>query len=429
MVDVGERVGNYRVVAKLGEGSMGAVYLAEHPVIGRRAALKVIHERHVRNPEVVTRFVNEARAINEIGHEHIVEVTDFGRTARGDFYFIMEYLDGETLADWIRRLAPIEPTRALRVAAQIADALAASHAHQIVHRDLKPDNIFLMPRGDAVDFVKVLDFGLAKLLRGHRDVSSTRSGMIMGTPHYMAPEQCDGSASLDARADVYALGCVLFEMLTGEVPFPGEGAGEVIHAHLTKSAPAPSRLVPGLPPAIDALVARALAKPREERFSSMLELRAALLRAAAAPSNAPATFEPVVVDVDDTAPLAPARHPARRVLLVALAATAGIAVAGVRWRGLASPPEAPLAAAALAPPPLDPDAGVTPEEDGGAGADADALPLDAASPIAEAPRREDEAPRHPPHRSHVHRTAHAEPTPAPEPDWDEDNILAPSFMR
>ena len=163
MIDVGQTVGNYNITAKLGEGGMGMVFLAEHPVIGRKAALKAIHPHLARSVDTVARFVNEAKAINQIEHEHIVNITDFGNTAAGDFYFIMEHLEGEMLSDAIGRKGGFPPARALNIAAQIADALQASHEHGVIHRDLKPDNVFLITRETTLDFVKVLDFGLAKL--------------------------------------------------------------------------------------------------------------------------------------------------------------------------------------------------------------------------------------------------------------------------
>jgi tRNA A-37 threonylcarbamoyl transferase component Bud32 len=278
MIEVGQTVGNYRVLSKIGEGGMGDVYLAEHPVIGRRAALKVIHPQHSRNADVVARFVNEASAISRVGHEHIVEVTDFGRTEAGDFYFIMEYLEGRTLAQLIAAEAPFPPARALAVAVQIADALDASHAHGVIHRDLKPENVFLVPRGDEPDFVKVLDFGLAKLV--HDDGAApheTRAGVVMGTPYYMSPEQCEGARELDGRADVYALGVVLFEMLTGKLPFGGSSEGEVLMKQMTMPAPSVRSLVPDLPPALDAVLRRALAKSPADRFPDMAACRRALL--------------------------------------------------------------------------------------------------------------------------------------------------------
>jgi serine/threonine-protein kinase len=278
MIDLGQTVGNYRVIAKLGEGGMGAVFLAEHPVIGRRAALKVIHPQHARNAEVVARFVNEATAISRIGHEHIVEVTDFGRTPAGDFYFIMEHLDGEPLSALLAREAPLPTARALSIAAQIADALQSSHAHGVIHRDVKPENVFLVSRAGDPTFVKVLDFGLAKLVHGTgAAVPESRAGTVMGTPHYMSPEQCRGGAEIDHRSDVYALGVVLYEMLTGKLPFAGEAYGEVLLKQVTMQPPSARTFVPDLPEALELVIMRALAKDPAERFATMAGLRAALL--------------------------------------------------------------------------------------------------------------------------------------------------------
>ncbi len=278
MIEVGQTIGNYRITAKLGEGGMGVVFLAEHPVIGRKVALKAIHPELSRNPEVVSRFMTEAKSVNQIGNEHIVEVTDFGNTPGGEFYFIMEFLQGESLSDRLRRERLFDPIRALGIAAQVADALAASHSHGIVHRDLKPENIFLINRGNTRDFVKVLDFGLAKLTQGEEKVShKTRTGSVMGTPYYMAPEQCEGRAGIDHRADIYSLGVILFEMLTGSVPFGGEGYGEIIVKHLTQQPPAPRDLNPMLTTVHEQVVMKALVKTRDTRFQTMDEFRAALL--------------------------------------------------------------------------------------------------------------------------------------------------------
>src|SRR4029077_18036869 len=163
MIDIGHTIGNYKITAKLGEGGMGVVFLAEHPVIGKKVAMKAIHPELSRNAEVVSRFVIEAKSVNQIGHEHIVDIADFGNTPDGEFYFIMEYLQGEALSERLRREGRLPHTSELSIAAQIADALAASHRQGIFHRDLKPENIFLIARGGSRDFVKVLDFGLAKL--------------------------------------------------------------------------------------------------------------------------------------------------------------------------------------------------------------------------------------------------------------------------
>jgi len=288
MIAVGQTIGNYTITAKLGEGGMGVVYLAEHPVIGRKVALKAIHPELSRNPEVVSRFMTEAKSVNQIGNEHIVEIYDFGNTSDGEFYFIMEFLQGESLADKLKRERFFPAARALQVAAQVADALAASHSHGIIHRDLKPENIFLISRGSQADFVKVLDFGLAKLTQGEEKVThKTRTGSVMGTPYYMSPEQCEGKASIDNRADLYSLGVILFEMLTGRVPFGGEGYGEIIVKHITVPPPAARSINPQLTAAHEALLQRSLAKSRDDRFASMADFRTAMLDPARYLASAP----------------------------------------------------------------------------------------------------------------------------------------------
>jgi len=275
---VGQVVGNYKITAKIGEGGMGVVFLAEHPVIGKKVALKVIHPDLARNPEVVSRFVMEAKAVNQIGHEHIVDIGDFGNTGDGEFYFIMEYLQGESLADRLKREACLSQARALAIGAQIADALGASHDQGIIHRDLKPENIFLITRGGDPDFVKVLDFGLAKLTQVEEKVThKTRAGSVMGTPYYMSPEQGEGKLESDHRADIYSLGILLFEMLTGKVPFGGEGYGEIIVKHITHQAPSARKINPAISGAVEMILFRALAKERDSRFQTMHEFREALL--------------------------------------------------------------------------------------------------------------------------------------------------------
>jgi serine/threonine protein kinase len=290
MIAVGQTIGNYTITAKLGEGGMGVVYLAEHPVIGRKVAMKAIHPELSRNPEVVSRFVTEAKSVNQIGNEHIVDIHDFGTTPDGEFYFIMEFLQGEALSDVLKQQSPMDPVRALAVAAQVADALAASHQHGIIHRDLKPENIFLITKGHTHDFVKVLDFGLAKLTQGEEKVThKTRTGSVMGTPYYMAPEQCEGKANIDHRADIYSLGVILYEMLTGRVPFSGDGYGEIIVKHITSPVPPAREWNPNLSPEHEAILMRALAKPRDARFQTMEEFAAALLN----PTNYAASAPPV----------------------------------------------------------------------------------------------------------------------------------------
>ncbi|HEX9100658.1 MAG TPA: serine/threonine-protein kinase, partial [Polyangia bacterium] len=277
---IGRRIGNYEIKAKIGEGGMGTVYLGEHPLIGKRVAIKVLLEELVAKPDVVSRFFNEAKAVNDIGHLNIVDVVDFGKTTgeRGEevVYFIMEFLDGEALSSRIRRAGlPFKDT--LHIMKQCCSALAASHQKGIVHRDLKPENIFLVARGGDKNFAKILDFGIAKLTSdGGTSSHKTRTGLVIGTPTYMSPEQCEGKGLIDHRSDVYSLGVVMFELLTGTVPFPGEGFGEVLVAHLTKPPPSPTSVNPNLPPALESIVLHAIEKDRNRRFQTMDEFLAAL---------------------------------------------------------------------------------------------------------------------------------------------------------
>src|SRR5262245_38226899 len=289
MIDIGHTIGNYKITAKLGEGGMGVVYLAEHPVIGKKVAMKAIHPELSRNSDVVSRFVTEAKAVNQIGHEHIVDIADFGNTADGEFYFVMEYLQGESLSDRLRREHRLDATSALSITGQIADALNASHEQGIIHRDLKPENIFLCNnRGPGRDFVKVLDFGLAKLTLSDQKVShKTRTGSVMGTPYYMSPEQCEGKIEIDHRADIYSLGVLLFEMLTGKVPFGGDGYGEIIVKHVTMPPPSVRSINEELPEEVDLILYRALAKDRNQRFQTMADFEEALLDPARYATSAP----------------------------------------------------------------------------------------------------------------------------------------------
>ncbi|HEX7836790.1 MAG TPA: protein kinase, partial [Kofleriaceae bacterium] len=278
---IGQTIGNYLVTQKLGEGGMGAVYLAEHPSIGKKVALKVLHSEFSTNQEVTARFFHEAKAVNDIGHPNIVDIVDFGIIQAGPgreqlVYFIMEYLAGVTLSQLIRSEAPLPPERALSVALQVADALSASHKCGIVHRDLKPDNIILLQRGRERDFVKLLDFGIAKLTGGSAVGSHrTRTGIVMGTPAYMSPEQCEGRDTVDHRTDIYALGIVLYEMLTGRVPFVGEGYGEILVQHLTQR-PAPLSQYRMLQAHVEVVVLKALEKRADLRYPTMEEFMRAM---------------------------------------------------------------------------------------------------------------------------------------------------------
>ncbi len=278
MISVGAKVGNYEVLQKIGEGAMASVYMAHHPTIGKRVALKVIHPELAVNTEMLARFFNEARAVTQIGHVHIVDVRDFGQTPDGDSFIVMELLEGRTLGQVIKSEAPLAPERACRIASQMCEGLGAAHVRGIIHRDVKPDNVMLIERSGDPDFVKLLDFGLAKLFGAGASMmqAKTRAGSLLGTAHYMAPEQAENSQKIDQRVDIYALGCMLFEMLTGRVPFMGEGFGDVIIKHLREPPPMLSRINPKVSVALERVILHALAKKPEFRFISMDEFREAL---------------------------------------------------------------------------------------------------------------------------------------------------------
>jgi tRNA A-37 threonylcarbamoyl transferase component Bud32 len=276
VITAGQAIGNYRILNKIGTGGMGAVYLAEHPLIGKRVALKVIHRELASNRDVVSRFFQEARAVNKIGNEHIVEIHDFGVTPDGDHFIIMEYLEGKTLASILSRETALDVMRSLHVGAQISSALASAHVAGIIHRDLKPDNIMLMARLGDQDFVKVLDFGLAKVFSAATAVK-TAAGVLLGTPQYMSPEACESKRDIDHRTDIYALGVLLFQMMTGVLPFDGESMGEILVKQVTALPPAPRGLNPAIPPSVEQILLRCLAKPVDARFATMQQLREALL--------------------------------------------------------------------------------------------------------------------------------------------------------
>jgi len=278
---IGRHINNYEVVSLLGEGGMGTVYLALHPIMGRKAAIKVLKPELARDESLVTRFFNEARAANAIRHPNIIDIIDVGLLPDDNVpYMLMEFLEGESLATRLDRVRPLDVGSAVEIAAQTASALAAAHSKGIVHRDLKPDNLFLVPDEmvGSGERVKVLDFGIAKLRDDMRGSSmKTRTGAIMGTAAYMSPEQCQGLIEkLDHRTDVYALGIILYEMLCGGPPFLSEGFGDIIIMHVMKEPVPPQHKNPAVPNEVSAAILRALAKSPDDRFQSMLEFQTAL---------------------------------------------------------------------------------------------------------------------------------------------------------
>ncbi|MCC6747295.1 MAG: serine/threonine protein kinase [Deltaproteobacteria bacterium] len=273
--------GRYRVLKKMGEGGMGTVYLAEHMAIEKKVALKVLLQEYARKQDLKERFLQEAKAAARIGHENIVDITDFGTTPDGSVFFAMEFLEGRDLSQVIRKDGPMAWARAKPILLQICRALGAAHSKEIIHRDMKPENIYLIEREGRRDFAKLLDFGIAKVAGvGDSERRLTRTGMIFGTPEYMSPEQAQGHKP-DHRVDIYAVGVIMYEMLTGEVPFKADTFMGILTKHIFEQPVPPTKLKPtlGIPGEVEAIVLKAMSKDREERFRSMAEMAAAIAQA------------------------------------------------------------------------------------------------------------------------------------------------------
>jgi len=299
MARLGTLVGNYRLDTILGRGGMGTVYSGEHVYIKKPVAVKVLHPQFARYTEAVNRFLREARAASSINHPNIVDVTDFGLLGDGLVYFVMEFLDGKSLEDVIEREGAVELHRALNIANQMALALEAAHDQGVIHRDLKPDNVMLLARpgrrdlvrmatGDPAgmpqapvferevmwDFVKLLDFGIAKVLVPDELTAETVQGAVFGTPEYMSPEAARGE-DVDHRADIYSLGVILFDMLTGRPPFEAQAANEVLQMQIHRPPPSPREFAPHreITEAAERVILKAMQKDPERRFQTMGELR------------------------------------------------------------------------------------------------------------------------------------------------------------
>ncbi|HET6614182.1 MAG TPA: serine/threonine-protein kinase [Kofleriaceae bacterium] len=341
----GTMIGEYEVTGLLGEGGMGQVFAAVHPIIGKKVAVKVLSEQVAANREVIRRFVAEARAVNQIGHPGIVDVFGFGQHEDGRHYYIMEHLVGRNLCEEMERRGIIPPAELVELLSGALDALEAAHKAGIIHRDLKPDNIFLCDGRKRT--AKLLDFGIAKLTGDDSGMARTRTGMAMGTPQYMSPEQCRGS-HVDHRTDIYALGVILYRGLCGQFPFNGATPIELFYEHTSEPPPLPSSIAP-IPEAFEQIILKCLEKEPEDRFSSAVELDAALRAAVKTPGTIietdpaeaariaeaaraevaaknPAVPQPrVATAAPDTA--APALNKARRYRKIAV----GIAIATALW--------------------------------------------------------------------------------------------------
>jgi serine/threonine-protein kinase len=325
---LGLEIGSYKLVSKIGEGGMGEVYLAEHSLLKRKAAVKLLLAEFNAEEMVVKRFINEARATSQLVHPGIVQIFDFGKTPDGKTYMIMEFLEGETLHARLKRgRLPIKD--AVKFGRQVAEALAVAHANKVVHRDLKPENVFIVhdPTVAGGERAKVLDFGIAKMLDPNISGAHTRTGSVLGTPVYMSPEQCCAAPNIDQRADLYALGCVMFHACTGRPPFDMSGIGELLGAHLYSPPPVPSTLNQAIGPALDAVILKLLAKKPEERYPSTAELIVALDAAPLPSADAEAAAVPVEVAPQRSGP------------------EAATMVQSPKGRAQPTPPEAPPAAA------------------------------------------------------------------------------------
>jgi eukaryotic-like serine/threonine-protein kinase len=277
----GTRLGKtYVIRERLGGGGMALVYRGEHTTIGRPVAIKVLSRALTSKPAIVVRFLQEARASSKVRHENVVEVTDFGEE-HGRPFMVMEYLEGENLSTTLRKQGPLPWERARPMLLQLLAALQAAHDHGVIHRDMKPENVFRISRMGSDDFLKVFDFGIAKVLLGDDGSPAkplTIEGQILGTPAYMSPEQCLGDP-VDARADLYAVGVIAYEMLVGRAPFEGKETSKMLYDQVYSRIPDMSQMAPEIKVdrRVEALVRRALEKDRDERYATAQEFAEALL--------------------------------------------------------------------------------------------------------------------------------------------------------
>ncbi len=304
--------GRYRLVQELASGGMGTVWEAEQLALGKRVAVKLLHPAVSEVPGIAARFEREARATSELSDPHIVRVIDFGRTSDGLLFLVMDLLDGRTLGDMLDLGEAFTAARAVSIVDQVLSGLETAHARDVVHRDLKPDNVMLVLGKDG-EHVQLLDFGIAAVRGDENTTKLTQTGAVMGTPAYMAPEQAMGQP-VDARTDLYAVGTILYELLSGEPAYPGVNYNQILHAILLGEPVPLLRLRLGLPPVLYAIVTRAMARSPEDRYDSAADFREALrgVPVAALPPQAQRFHMPsklVVTDLGSTKPAPPSPEP------------------------------------------------------------------------------------------------------------------------
>ncbi len=391
----------YRVEALLGEGGMGLVYRVIHTRLNKPLAIKVLRRENTKDPEVLARFRREAESASGIGNQHIIDINDFGELEDGSTYFVMECLEGLDLIDAMDVARRMPEDRAIHIAMQLCRALGAAHNAGIVHRDLKPENVFLTRRNDIDDFVKVLDFGIAKVANGPKRL--TRDGEVLGTPHYMSPEQCEGEG-VDHRTDIYALGVLLYEMVTGHVPHDADTMMGILTKQMYEDPIPPKVRVPRVSEQLEMLIMRCLEKKPEQRYQTMHEIAEDLQRI----DTGKAPVGPDTVTLTPTRPPPPERRTVSPLYigglsLAVLLLVGTLAIDAFTHRATNNKTEAALHNENLAAPsePLDP----TPTEEA-PDASADETP---AIVTADVPEVDAKAPRRkPPKRHSRHR---AKPTP------------------
>ncbi len=349
--------GKFLINRKVGQGGMGAVYEATHTQLGKRVAVKVLLEKYAQREAIVKRLRQEAQLASSVGNEHIIDITDIGTTEDGRTYVVMEFLEGESLAECLARETKLSEQRILKVISQAASALAAAHAKGVVHRDIKPENLFLLKRKEQ-DFVKVVDFGISKSLRASSEEEEqprlTQTGMVLGTPLYMSPEQARGDDELDARVDIYALGVIMYEAATGRVPFIGNNYLSVISQVLNETPKPLRELRPDLSEEFEAIVLRAMAKNKAERYASANDMLVDLSAVLDDPTHS--TERARITGPRRKAPKRPSSSRyivwigGVAVIVAAVAVTVKVMMGGSAAKPVAVPPED---AAIVAPPPAD----------------------------------------------------------------------------